>query len=206
MSGFYLAQNTIITNGAMRPTNFGAFLALMTTLPLIETDTQLFDEELKHLFIEPALLVLIFELCLLSDLSNHVPFMSHQISYTNIRLIMPWGTFTYGPISSGRSSHSVTYQYEWSIYKPFALQYMDLNTADGRVIVTNHKKCVITRKLLLEFFQEIMERLKTKKDMARMKRMMNKGKEDGKDGSEEDENEEDENEDEENKDDEDEDD
>jgi hypothetical protein len=195
--GFYQSLNKIMTNGAMRPTNFGAFLALMTTLPLIQTDTQLFEEELKHLFIEPALLVLIFELCLLSDLCiHHVPFMLQHICDTNIRLIMPWGTFTYGPISSDRSSHSVTYQYEWSIYKPFALQYMYLDSDDGRVIVTKLKKCVMTREFLLKFFQEIMVRLQIKKDMARMKRMMNKGKEDEedrdkKDGSEEDESEED---------------
>jgi hypothetical protein len=115
--------------------------------------------------------------------------------------MMPWGTFTYGPISPARSSHSVTYQYEWSIYKPFALQYAysDIDK-DGRVIVTTLEKCVMTREFLLKFFQEIMERLQIKKDMARMKRMMNKGK---KNGSEEDGSEEDENEDEKNKDDED---
>jgi hypothetical protein len=118
--------------------------------------------------------------------------------------MMPWGTFTYGPISSGRSTLSVTYQYEWSIYKPFALQYVYLNIdKDGRVIVTTIEKCVMTREFLLKFFQEIMERLQNKEDMARMKRMMNKGEEDGEDRDEKDGSEEDENEDEENKDDED---
>jgi hypothetical protein len=97
--------------------------------------------------------------------------------------MMPWGTFRYGPISPARSSHSVTYQYEWSIYKPFALQYVYLDIDDdGRVIVTKLEKCVMTREFLLEFFQEIMDRLQIKKD---------RDEEDGEDRDEKDRDEED---------------